>query len=82
VKAIDSHLRRPVFDYVLVNTEVPSLESLNKYRKSGSVRVEPDTDRIRAAGYKPIKGNFISQTDVVRHDSSRLAESIMKLIGY
>jgi len=82
VKAIDTHLKRPVFDYVLVNTEVPSLEVLNKYRKSGSVRVEPDTDRIRALGYRPIKGNFISQTDVVRHDSARLAEAIMKLIGY
>lgn len=80
VKAISVHVERPVFDYVLVNTGVPTLELLNKYRQSGAILVEPDTDRIRAMGYKPIRGSFISQTDVVRHDAARLAEAIMRLV--
>ena len=80
VKAIEGHLPRPVFDYVLVNTGVPTLELLNKYRQSGANLVEPDTDRIRHMGYRPIAGNFISQTDVVRHDPESLAEAIMRLL--
>jgi len=81
VKAIDGHVARPVFDYILVNTGVPSLDLLNKYRQFGASLVEPDADRIRHMGYRPITGNFISQTDVVRHDPESLAEAIIRLIA-
>ncbi len=80
VKTIERHARRRVFDYVLVNTGQPSPDLMAKYRKTGSVLVEPDTDRIKAEGYRPIPGNFINQTDVVRHNSTLLAEAIMRLI--
>jgi uncharacterized cofD-like protein len=80
IKAIDSHMPRPVLDYVIVNTAIPTLELLNKYRRSGAVLVEADIDRIRSMGIKPIPGNYISQTDVVRHDGVLLAEAIMRLL--
>jgi uncharacterized cofD-like protein len=81
VSAIEKHAGRRVFDYVLVNTGVPDPSLLEKYRKTGSILVEPDTDRIKAEGYRPIPGNFINETDVVRHDASVLAEAIMHLLG-
>jgi hypothetical protein len=56
------------------------LELLNKYRQTGATLVESDPDRIRRMGYRPITGNFISQTDVVRHDPESLAEAIMRLL--
>lgn len=80
VKTLENHAGRRVFDYVLVNTGRPSQDLLEKYRKTGSVLVEPDLDRIRAAGYRAIAGNFIDQTDVVRHDAKLLAEAIMDLL--
>ncbi len=80
VKAIEAHAGTRVFDYVLVNTGQPSAEMMEKYRKSGAVLVEPDVDRIKSAGYRALPGNYISQSDVVRHDASLLAEAIMKLI--
>jgi uncharacterized cofD-like protein len=80
VKAIDAHVSRPVFSYVLMNTGVPSLEMLAKYRQSGSMIVEADTDRVKRMGYRPLPGNYINQTDVVRHDSALLAEAIMRLL--
>jgi uncharacterized cofD-like protein len=79
VKAIAAHVPRRVFNYVMVNTASPSLEMLVKYRQAGSILVEADRDRIKAMGYKAIPGNFINQTDVVRHDSAILAEAIMGL---
>ncbi len=81
VKAIEAHVPRPVFDRVLVNTEVPRRELLEKYRQSGSVLVEPDCDRLRALGYRPISGSFVSETDVVRHDPTKLAQAIMRMLG-
>ncbi len=80
VKTLENHAGRRIFDYVLVNTGRPSQELLEKYRKTGSVLVEADLDRIRKAGYRPIAGNFIDQTDVVRHDANLLAIAIMDLL--
>lgn len=80
LKAIEAHVPNRVFDYVIVNTGLPSLELLNKYRQTGAICVEPDCDRIRAMGYRPIAGNFVNQTDVVRHDPTSLAEAIMRLL--
>lgn len=81
VKAIEHHAREKIFDYVLVNSGQPDREVLDKYRKTRSILVEPDTDRIKKAGYRPITGNFVNQSDVVRHDSSLLAEAIMRLLN-
>jgi uncharacterized cofD-like protein len=81
VNALEKHAGRRIFDYVLVNTGAPDPTLLDKYRKTGSILVEPDTDRIKAEGYRPIPGNFINETDVVRHDAGVLAEAIMSLLG-
>jgi len=81
VNAIEKHAAQRFFDYVLVNTGVPDHTLLEKYRKTGSILVEPDTDRIKAEGYRPITGNFINETDVVRHDAGLLADAIMRLLN-
>ncbi len=80
VKAIEAHVPRPVFDRVLVNTDIPRRELLEKYRQTGSVLVEPDCDRLRSLGYRPMPGSFVSETDVVRHDPSKLAQAIMRML--
>lgn len=79
VRTIEAHVGRRVFDYVLVNTALPRQDLIDKYHEGGQAFVEPDIDRIRAMGYRPVTGNFISESDVVRHDPLRLAEAILKL---
>jgi hypothetical protein len=64
----------------MVNTARPGREMLEKYRKVGAVLVEPDADRIKAEGYRPLLGSYINQSDVVRHDSNLLAKDIMRLL--
>jgi uncharacterized cofD-like protein len=81
VKAIEAHVPRPVFDRVLVNTDVPRRELLEKYRQTGSVLVEPDCDKLRSLGYRPVPGSFVSETDVVRHDPTKLAAAIMRMLN-
>ncbi len=79
VRAIEAHTGKRVFDYVLVNTRMPSPEMLERYRAGGQDVVIPDVDRIRAMGYKVVTGDFISESDFVRHDPVRLAEAILRL---
>ena len=80
VKAIEAHAGRRFFDYVLVNQEMPAQELVEKYKKTGAVPVMADTDRLKAEGYRPIGGNFINQSDFVRHDAGTLAKAIVALL--
>ena len=80
IKTIERHAGGRVFSHVLVNSAQPDQQLLEKYRKSGATLVIADTDRIKADGYRPITGAFISQTDVVRHDAPVLARAIMNLL--
>jgi len=70
-----------VFDYVLVNTGTPSQSALEKYQSVGSHLVEADLDRIRALGMRALHGNFMSETDVVRHDPLKVADRLIALLG-
>jgi len=79
VRAIEAHAGGRVFDYVLVNNATPMPELMERYHASGQELVLPDIDRIRQMGYKVVTGNFISQSDYVRHDPVRLAEAILRL---
>lgn len=80
VRAIERHVERKVFTHVLVNQKEPSLELLEKYAGENQYFVEPDIVRIRDMGYRPVVGDYISETDVVRHDPEKLANAILRLV--
>jgi len=81
VCAIASHAPgKRLFDYVLVNKQRPDASLLAKYERVGQRFVEPDVENIRALGYTPILGDFISETNVVRHDTDKLADAIFRVI--
>jgi uncharacterized cofD-like protein len=81
VCAIASHAPgKRLFDYVLVNKQRPDPALLAKYAGVGQQFVEPDVDNIRALGYTPVLGNFISETNVVRHNADSLSEAIFRVI--
>jgi uncharacterized cofD-like protein len=71
---------KKLFTHVLVNTEMPATELLARYEQYGQKFVSPDIDAIRAMGYIPVAGRFISYSDVVRHDPARLAQAIVGII--
>lgn len=80
VNAIQSNIDGRLFDFVLVNSAAPSPQLLDRYREQGQHFVEADIDRIKAMGYKVISGNFMSETDVVRHDPIRVATKVVSLV--
>jgi len=81
VRAVAKHSDIRVFHQVLVNQRKPGKELLEKYAREGQHFVEPDTYAVRELGYRPIVGDYISETDVVRHDPHKLAAAILKLCG-
>ena len=80
VRAMAGHSDQRVFNYVLVNQEKPNKALLDKYAESNQFFVEPNVAAIREMGFRPMIGDYISQTDVVRHDPAKLADAIIKLI--
>jgi uncharacterized cofD-like protein len=79
VRAVIDQAGRRLFDYVLVNREAPSEDLLKRYGDEGAYFVHPDIEKIRAMGLRPVVGDYISQTDVVRHDPRKLAQAVLSL---
>ena len=85
VTAIEEHIQSSlptgakVFDYILVNTARPTPDTLERYLKTGSEFVEPDIEKLEKRGYRTVRGKFMSETNVVRHDADALAAALMKL---
>ena len=79
VKMIEAHAGRRVFDIVMVNKGRPTEEMLERYHEAGADFVEPDLEAIQDLGYQPVTGKYMSETEVVRHDSDRLAHDIIKI---
>ena len=85
VDAIEKHVapilgaNKHVFDYVLVNTARPTADLMERYTKTGAEFVFPDVEVIAARGYKAVKGSFVSESAVVRHDPEKLAKNIFRL---
>jgi len=81
VTAIQLHAKAKAFDYVLVNTGIPSQAAIEKYKGVGQHFVEPDVDRIRAMGFRVITADLLNESDYVRHDAMRVAARLMDLLN-
>ncbi len=77
--AIQANVEGRFCDHVLVNTGRPSADLMERYMSEGQEMVEPDMDRIKLMGLRPIPGNYMSESDTVRHDPLRLAARLMEL---
>jgi len=81
IVAIIKHIGRKLFDYVLVNTEVPIPALTHRYAKEGAFPVRVDEARINQLDLKVIKEELLGRKDYLRHDPRKLALAIMKLVG-
>lgn len=66
-------------DYCLVNDEIPSPTILKKYKLEGADPVKADVIKIEEMGSRPITASLISESNMVRHDSDKLADRIMRI---
>ncbi|MDE2483446.1 MAG: YvcK family protein [bacterium] len=79
VEALFAHAGSRVCDFVVVNDQPPS-KLLATYAEEGQVPVEADVERIVAMGLTPIHAEMISETQTVRHDPDKLAETVLGVV--
>jgi len=81
VRVLMEQVGRGLFTHVLVNTQQPRNRLLlARYEAEGAVPVRPDLDNVSALGVTPIGEALISEEEVVRHDSERLARLTVRLL--
>jgi|SRR5579872_272001 len=80
VQAINALVGERLYDYVIVN-DTPPHRLRERYAAEGQEPVEPAVDALRALGFTPIVASVISEEQAVRHDSDRLAQTIMATVA-
>ena len=81
VKAIIRHIGAGVITHALVNNGHVENDVLDRYRRVGAEYVMPDEDAIALLGVRPMHGNFVNATNLVRHDPGKLAATIFRLVA-
>lgn len=79
LKALHKHARRPLFDWIVLNTQPLPAALREKYAASRSERVVVDLEKILAMGVRPVCADLLAEDDVVRHHPGRLAHLILRL---
>lgn len=82
INAIHEHIGKGVMQYCLANDSNIMPEYVRRYNKEGSDVLEVDKNEIRNTGVELIVEDY-AKTDekgYIRHDSDKLAKSIMKIV--
>jgi len=66
------------FDYIICNTQAMNPKLVAAYEKEKKIPMECDA-RLSQLAERVITGDFISETDIARHDSERIAKIISEL---
>jgi uncharacterized cofD-like protein len=78
--ALHRHGLEGLVDVVLVNDSPVSPELIASYARSGARPVVSVDERLRAMGVKVVHASVAAESNVVRHDSARLAQSILHIV--
>ncbi len=81
VNAIARHTSRNIIEYVLINTQRIPTRLLTRYRQEKAFPVTLDAEKVKAAGYTPVTGYFLTDSEVVRHDSAKTARAVIDIIN-
>lgn len=81
VTALLEHTNLKRIDIAIVNSRRVAKKLLQKYEAQGQYWVPPTVTKIESFGIKVVTGDFLSETDLVRHDSKALANTINELLS-
>ncbi len=80
VKAIIDHTDKDILKYVVVNKgRIPS-SVRDRYKEESSIPVDADISEIAEMGYTAVSKKLSTKTQVLRHDSDKLARTILEVI--
>ena len=79
IRALNSHARKHIFDYALINRTPVSDDLKAKYALEGACQIVADLDAIEALGVIPVLGDYLEEDAVARHNTARVASDLMEL---
>ena len=77
LRAIQTHVKPRIVDYVVANRQRVSAAVAKRYRKEGASQVPVDAAGLRELGVKVLLGNLLEEHNVIRHNSARLARLLL-----
>lgn len=80
LRAIQKHCGPGIVDYIIVNDQEVNRSLLRKYREKGAYPVRVDPKHLRELKVKVVSEHLLDETDLVRHDPVRLAQTIIKQV--
>ncbi|MDP8252973.1 MAG: YvcK family protein [Candidatus Kaelpia aquatica] len=81
IKAIFEHTSSDLIQYAVLNSSFIPSEILQNYQKEDSSPVETDIIEVEKLGPKAIVRDLSDLGDVVRHDSNKLSELVLEMLG-
>ncbi|MGB4505281.1 MAG: gluconeogenesis factor YvcK family protein [Syntrophaceticus sp.] len=66
-------------DYIIVNNKRIAQANLEKYAKEGAKEVVVDHHMLQKMGVRVVKGDFLDEQDLVRHDPQKLARAVLSI---
>ena len=79
IRALNSHARKQIFDYALINRTPVSDALKAKYATEGACPIVNDLDVVEALGVIPVLGDYLDEGDVARHDTAQVARDVLEL---
>jgi uncharacterized cofD-like protein len=77
LRAIQTHVKPRIVDYVVANRQKVSAAVAKRYRKEGAAQVKVDAAGLRELGVQVLLGNLLEEQNVIRHNSARLARLLL-----
>jgi uncharacterized cofD-like protein len=78
--ALHRHGLAGTVDVILVNDRPVSAQMVRSYERFGAEPVNVDDDRLKTLGVRVVRAPIAAESDVVRHDSERLAQALLRLV--
>jgi uncharacterized cofD-like protein len=77
LRAIQTHVKPRIVDYVVANRQKVSASVAKRYRKEGAAQVKVDAAGLRELGVRVLLENLLEEQNVIRHNSARLARLLL-----
>lgn len=81
LSAIYDHVGPDWVDYILVNNKKIAHSTLENYARDGSKPVVLDQRALQGMGVRVLRGNFLDERELVRHDPQKLASAVLSIVG-
>lgn len=79
IRALYDHAGAKLFDYAVMNETEIADALMARYAQEGATQVACDDEAIEQLGLRVVKGNYLAEGELVRHDPERLAHDLLRL---